>query len=350
MRALTVSAWGKAPTLSNIPKAPPTEGTSQIHILASGLPQLVRSQASGTHYSVTNAPLPYTPGIDGVGYTSEGKLVYFNLLANKPQGGGFAEYANPISRTLTPIPLPTDVSEPQARNTGVKVASLINPTLSSWMALRYRARIDDFTGSGTPFTVLILGATSTSGRIAALLSRQLGAKRVIGVARDASALSQLKSRGTLDDTITLDSEDVSKTDFSLLSDPANLENGTFPLVVLDYIYGPTALALMSALPSAASQAENLEVRWVHIGTLGREAEIALPGPLLRGKNVTISGAGPGSWSVKALARENADMVKAIVEVVPDQGWQEEYGVVQRRLEDVEAAWADLKSRSVFVMQ
>lgn len=342
MRALAVSAWGKPPVLTNVPKPTTGSGKTEIRILASGLPNLVRSQAAGTHYSVQNQSLPYIPGIDATGFTPDNKLVYVNLLANEPSGGGFSEYASVDDRLITPIPVS---SNSDAKAVGIKVASLINPAMSSWMALKHRAYVSTFASSNTPWTVLILGATSTSGRIAAIFARHMGASTVIGAARNAADLDALKSRGILDETIPLDKSDVSKTDFSLLSKSID----SYPLVVLDYIYGPAALALLNALPHSSNKADQLEVRYVHIGTLGREAEIALSGPLLRSKNIQLSGSGPGSWSIKALAKETPSMCQAIAEVLPEEGWQAEYEVIERKLEDVEAAWADQKGRTVFVV-
>ncbi|KAK5319197.1 hypothetical protein LTR70_005098 [Exophiala xenobiotica] len=332
-------------------------------MLASALPQLVRSQAAGTHYSVADVALPYTPGIDGVGYTDDGKLVYVNLLAgSRARGGGFAEWAVVDERAVTEVRAPGSVvtaagdgdgdgasegdeeERMRKREVGVKVAALVNPALSSWMAMKYRANISEFESRGKSWSVLVLGATSASGRIAALFARRLGAARVIGAARDSTALERLRSRGVVDESIVLDRDNVSKTDWSALR---RVE--IYPLVVLDYVYGRAALALMDALPGAASMAEELEVRWVQVGALGGESEIVVPGPLLRGKNLSLSGAGPGSWSMKALGGEMGGLIGAIVEGVGLEGeWREEYGVVERRLEDVGEAWADREGRTVFV--
>lgn len=345
MRALTVSAWGTAPTLSKVAIPSPAAGQTQVKMLASGLAQLVKSQAAGTHYSVQGIPLPYIPGIDGVGYAADTKLVYVNLLGgSKDKGGAFAEYAVVDDRAVTAVPVFDGASEELRRELAVKVAALVNPAMSSWMAMKYRAHIDGFRATGQDWNVLILGATSTSGRIAALFARHFGAKSVLGVARDAGALESMRQKGVIDQAIALDKNDVSGTDWSVLQ-----KQEVYPLVVLDYIYGSTALSLMNALPRAASMAEQLAVQWVHIGTLGREPEIALSGPLLRAKNITISGSGPGSWSMKALAKEMPGMIEAIVEVLPAEGWKEEYGVVERGLEDVKEAWEGGKGRTVFVM-
>lgn len=194
-------------------------------MLASALPQLVRAQAASTHYSVSDVTLPYTPGIDGVGYTDDGKLVYVNLLVgSRARGEGFAEWVVVDERAVTEVSVsvPTrdgdgasdggeeERNREREREVGVKVAALVNPALSSWMAMKYRANIDEFgdTRRGRSWSVLVLGATSASGRMAALFARRLGAARVIGVARDAEALGKLKAKAVIDESIVLDSEDV----------------------------------------------------------------------------------------------------------------------------------------------
>lgn len=266
-------------------------------------------------------------------------------MANQPQGGGFAQYVNVTDRALTPIPVPEGANEEAVKQTAIKVSALFNPAMSSWMAMKYRARIDDFTAEDRAFSVLIVGVTSTSGKIAALFARHLGAKSIIGVARNAEQLNNMEVSGTIDEAILLDSNDVSKTDFSILSKGFE----SYPLVVLDYVYGPAVSALFEALPRSAMQSENLEIRYVHIGTLGKDAKVPIDGPLLRSKNVSISGAGPGSWSMKALAKATPGIINAIVNVIPAERWREEYGVVERSLEQVEEAWTDTKGRTTFVM-
>ena len=337
MKALAVRAWGQTPELITIPVKPAGPNESQIRILASGLPNLVRSQASGTHYTTSKASLPYFPGIDGVGVTENNELVFVSTLTSKPCTGTFTEILTVDDSAIVPLELPPSTNSKEA---AVKIAALVNPTLSSWMALRFRANISTLDN----WNCLILGVTSTSGRIAAMIARHLGATRIIGAARDATALEYLKMDGTLNETIVLDKKDVSKTNFSTLVTEQN-----FPHVILDYIWGLTALAVLNQIPRSAMFAEKLEVRYIHVGTLGGETDVAIPGPLLRAKNVTISGSGPGSWSVKALARETRDMATAIVNVLPSENWKEEYNVVERTLEQVDEAWEDTVMRSVFVM-
>lgn len=346
MRALTVKEWGQSPVLTSdapLPPAPESNQT-QIRVLASALANVVRSQSSGKHYSVDEAVLPYVPGIDGVGLTvPDNKLVYFTSMGNKPApGGAFSDYITVDNFAISDFPGLADASEQVKTATATKVASLMNPSMSSWMAMKYRAHIDDYAASGKEWNALIIGATSASGRIAALQARHLGASKVVGVARSAEQLEALKAKGVIDIAIPLNKENPAKTDF-------NLWRQVFPHVILDYVYGSVASAVLKSIPHSARSAEMAEARYVHIGTLGKDATIPLDGPLLRSTNITISGSGPGAWSLKALSKETPAMIAAIIELVQDEGWEQEYGVAKRSLEDVAAAYDDAKARNVFVM-
>lgn len=72
-------------------------------------------------------------------------------------------------------------------------------------------------------------------------------------------------------------------------------------------------------------------------------DISLPGALLRSKNITIRGAGPGSWSVtKDVAEQYPKLLQKLVEGVG------EFDIKEKKLEDVEEVWGS-KDRSVFVL-
>ena len=67
-----------------------------VRVLAAGLHPRVRSGASGSHYTSTGA-LPLIPGIDGVGETGDGELVYFLLFDTTR--GSMAEHACVVNFT-----------------------------------------------------------------------------------------------------------------------------------------------------------------------------------------------------------------------------------------------------------
>src|ERR1700709_2295447 len=102
MRAITISSFGSQPSFTAMhpPPCDATDDQVNIRVLASGLHQLVRAQAAGTHHSVKTKPLPYILGADGIGVTSDGQTVYFNSIMS---GGGFAERITVSKALVTPV-------------------------------------------------------------------------------------------------------------------------------------------------------------------------------------------------------------------------------------------------------
>lgn len=307
MRAAVVSTFGKPPSYTTIPNLPePTPSQLQLRITATGLHNVVRSRANGTHYS--SPPLPQIPGIDGVGVAPDGTRYYFNAFRT---GGSFASHIN-VERGGA-VPMPDNLDTFQA-------AALVNPATSSWMAMKTRT-------SNLPpkFTLLILGATSTSGRLAIPLARALGAAHIIGAARSASSLSTLGL-----DTSLVVAEDASATDFSSLQ-------GLEIDLILDYVNGPLPAALLSA------HKQSKPLQYVHIGTLSGQ-DMALPGAALRSNDLTIRGSGPGAWSLAEAVKQLPGMLEALATV-------EEQKVRVVKLEGVEGEWerkAEGEGRVVFV--
>src|SRR4051812_6219758 len=79
MNAAVVRAFDRPPRYEAYAAPEPTgEDEILVDVLASGLHPRVRSAARGTHYTSTDE-LPLIPGIDGVGRTPGGELLYFVL-------------------------------------------------------------------------------------------------------------------------------------------------------------------------------------------------------------------------------------------------------------------------------
>ena len=305
MKAALVNEWGTIPKFQDVDSPPPpTTDQVQIKVLAVGAHRLVRTRTTGKHFSATK--LPHLPGSDGIGRTvSDGKLVYFTTFW---EAGSYAEVVNVAKSQVTPVPEDADP---------VQLAGLVNPALSSWMALTSRT-----TNLPEKFSVLIIGATTTSGKVALQLARILGAGQIIGAARNPRAV---ESHG-FDELITLEN-DPATTDYSKAEDVD---------VVLDYIYGPTTLQLFRALKPTTP------VQYVHIGAMSTPT-LTLPGDVLRSKDITVRGSAPGSFTMKALAQEMPKMLAA-VKNLPKQ----DFRIVP--LEDIESAWPDEKNRIVFTVQ
>ncbi|KUI69131.1 Quinidine resistance protein 1 [Cytospora mali] len=312
MRAAVVTTFGQPPQYTSVSDPPsPSPGHLRLRVLAVGVPNVARAIAAGKHF--LTASLPYIPGIDGVGVddsASPPRKYYFSTLPPSP--GSLSEHVNMDQKAL--VPLPDDVDEKS-------VAALANPAQSSWMAIRHRT-------SDLPegWSVAVLGATSASGRVAVRIARALGAGRIIGIARGERALAEVEG---LDERIVLDGEDPARTDFSALGGQVD--------VVLDYVYGPAVVALLSSLRPTR------EVQYVQIGTLGG-GDVALPGALLRSKMIVLRGSGPGSWTMTQLAGETTAILKAVVDLKADS-------LHVARLKDVESFWnsPDVKGkRLVFI--
>ena len=307
MRAVTISSFGAQPTFTTEQPAPSRGSDDQIAIkvLTSGLHPLVRAQVAGTHHSVKTNMLPYIPGADGVGITSDGRTVYFNSVA---AGGGFAEEIIVPRPLVTPVPPGADP---------IHLAGLVNPGISSWMALRARTSPELTPG----FSVLVVGVTGLSGKLAVKFARLLGAGKIIGVARNVHKMMPLE----LDQRIVL-AEIPAETDFSDIGDVD---------LILDYLYGPVTQALLNSLNS------KVPTQYLQIGTVCG-ADICLPGALLRSKNITIRGSAAGAWPMAQLSKELPGLLEAICKL-PDMGLK------VRRLEEAEMAWQMEGERTVFVI-
>lgn len=303
MHTAQVPQWGAPPKYveAKQPQSIPP-GYVRIKVHAAGLHALVRARAAGTHYS--SKTLPHTPGTDGVGRTDDGRMVYFSTFAT---GGSFCDTVDVPEEATTLLP---DGIDP------LQAAAFINPGLSSWMAMKDRAK-----ALPPDFTVLILGVTSASGTIAVSLARALGAGKVIGCARNLTVMRELD----LDELVELKNE-PSQTDFS---------NLTGIDLVLDYVYGKPTEHFFKTVNIAKP------LQYVHIGALAGP-EINLPGSVLRSKDLTIRGSGPGSFSHEALHAQVPLLLDAFVGMKP-------HAVQVASLVDVEKVWSEKGDRLVFVM-
>lgn len=303
MHTAQVTQWGTPPQYLETVNLPANIGPGQarIKVHGVGLHALVRARASGTHYS--SKSLPHVPGTDGVGTLEDGKLVYFSTFAT---GGSYSDFVDVPTEAITPLP---DGVDP------IQVAAFMNPGLSSWMAMKTRCQ-----PLPPSFSVLILGATSASGSIAVSLARALGASTVIGCARNTTAMESLG----LDKMIELKT-DPSLTDFS----PANGVD-----IVLDYVYGPATEQFFKTVKVTKP------LQYVHIGALSGP-EISLPGSVLRSKDLTIRGSGPGAFSHEAMHDEVPHLLRAFVGAKP-------LAVRVAALKDVATTWNEKGDRTVFV--
>ncbi|MGO2670994.1 MAG: quinone oxidoreductase family protein, partial [Lacticaseibacillus paracasei] len=105
MKAAIVTHLDQAPIYGDFPAPKPAPKQVLITVLASSVNQRVRSQADGSHYTKT-PELPFIPGLDGVGRTSDGQLVYF--LTRDPKFGALAEQTVTQQQLMFPLPEDAD--------------------------------------------------------------------------------------------------------------------------------------------------------------------------------------------------------------------------------------------------
>lgn len=272
MYAAVVRSFDRPPTYDVFPE--PT-GPDVVAVVAAGLHPRVRSAANGTHYT-SEGSLPMVPGIDGVGRTANGELLYF--VADDNGIGTMTERAAVDRRRAVVLP---DGADP------VAVAAGMNPAMSSWIALRRRA---NFQPGGS---VLVLGATGNAGQLAVQIAKYLGASKVIGAGRDPERLKLLTTLGA-DDAVNLD--DVAKA-------AADVD------VVLDYLWGePTQQAMSAILHARTDRAHPLT--WIQIGSMAAR-ELILPSYLLRAAALTIVGSGQGSVSARDILADLPELATLI---------------------------------------
>jgi NADPH:quinone reductase-like Zn-dependent oxidoreductase len=276
VHAAVVTSFDQPPAYEPFADPQPIADTDEVvDVLAAGLHPRVRSGAAGRHYSSTGE-LPLIPGIDGVGRTDQGLLVYFVLLETRY--GSMAERAVIDRRRSVPLPDGVDVTA---------IAAGMNPAMSSWVALR--RRIDFQAGQ----SVLVLGATGNAGQLAVQVARHLGASRVIAAGRDAGRLEPLRDLGA-DDIVSLAGSPDS-VGRALGTAAATVD------VVIDYTWGPpTQRALPAILSHRQDDAQPLT--WVQIGSVAGPT-VELQSAWLRAVRVQIVGSGQGSVSAGAIVDE-----------------------------------------------
>jgi NADPH:quinone reductase-like Zn-dependent oxidoreductase len=305
MHAALVEDFNAPPRYREIPAPLPNEGEILVRVRAAALSNLVRIQASGSHYS-SPTKLPFTPGNDGVGVTPDGARVYF--FASRPPFGSMGEYT--VASPAMTIPLSADLDDAVA-------AALGNPGIATWGSMLGRANLQP--GEA----VLVNGATGISGKQAVQVAKYLGASRVIATGRDPEALAQVARLGA-EETISLNQpdEDLLRTFKQALSGVQ---------VVLDYLWGPSAQLLLKAAAGHGSPHGEPRIRFVQIGSISGNA-ITLAAQDLRSSGVELLGSGLGSLSGQQILQSLTAMYAAASKV------QFAIDIDRVPLSEVEEAW------------
>jgi NADPH:quinone reductase-like Zn-dependent oxidoreductase len=310
MKAAVLESAEAIPRYADFENPVASEHRQLMSLVAAGIHPVTRAIATGAHYG-SDHRWPLIPGVDAVARTDDGTLVYTGWPEHP--FGTFAELmATPMG---TPLPEGADP---------VQVAGGLNPGLSSWLPLLARQK------SGPLGTVLVVGATGVAGQLAVQNALALGADHVIAIGRNESALASLS--GANRTTVALvDDADAAE---------ANAENiraaieANRPSTILDFVWGPPAEAVFTALTRSGLDEDDHPVSYIEIG------ESAGPGAvvratLLRSTSITISGSGAGSGDVRQIMQQLPIYMQRIADgtvTIP---------VTPYPLAEVATAWQDL---------
>jgi NADPH:quinone reductase-like Zn-dependent oxidoreductase len=282
MKAAIIPKADSTPVYNDFREPAPSDREVHIAVSAAALSPVVKARAAGAHYS-SPGDFPLVVGIDGVGRLEDGRRVYF-ILPRAPFGSMAERTVAPASQCVA---VPEGLDD-------VTAAAIPNPGLSSWAALKDRAKF----AAGE--TVLVNGATGTSGRLAVQIARHLGAGRIIATGRNAAALESVKALGA-DETIVL-TEDTETLDGAFKEHFARGVD-----VVLDYLWGKSAERMLVTVPKVVK--EGIRVRFVQLGH-SSGANITLPAMALRSAAVELTGSGLGSVPLLRIVEVVGEVLQA----------------------------------------
>jgi NADPH:quinone reductase len=229
----------------------PPAGNALIAVTAAPIVPLDVLCATGTSYFGA-PPLPYIPGVQGVGVVVDGTSVpkgshvWFPTTAGmQPGDGSMAELALAPEADL--VVLPDGVED-------TLVAALGLSAVAGWMALTWRAAMQP--GE----QVLVLGGGGVVGQVAVQAAKRLGARRVVAACRSEDAQQRAHACGS-DAVVPLyDGQDEP----SLTARLAEACDGPLD-VVIDPLFGVPA--------TAASQLLGTRGRLVNLGSSAGETAV-----------------------------------------------------------------------------
>jgi NADPH:quinone reductase-like Zn-dependent oxidoreductase len=314
MKAAIVREQGTTPVYGEFAWPAATDGQVLVNVSAAALSQLSKFHSMGMHYS-SNLQFPIVAGADGVGRLADGTRVYFAFP--------IAPYGSLAEQTVVHahrvIALPDHIDDRIA-------AAIVNPGMSAWAALVYRA------GFQPGQTVLINGATGSSGSLAVQIARYLGAGTIIVTGRDESKLSKLDADAVVAFDMTADGGDRAFADALKPVVAGGVD------VVLDYLWGDSAVAIMSSI---AQTIEGKVTRFISIGTSAGQEMINLPSTILRGSSIELLGSGGRSVAPAHMLASARSVLELAAQGVIH------ISIAEYALEEVERAWqAPLTPRPV----
>jgi len=258
VNAAVLHQFGSPPRFEQFTDPVPIEDEAIVHVRAASVKPVDKQLASGTHFARQHL-LPHICGVDGVGVLDDGTRVFFG--GPRAPYGAMAEHTV-VSRRFC-FSLPDEVDDATA-------AALPNPGVSAWLSLAWRARLKQAE------SVLILGATGTTGRLAVQIAKILGAGRIVAAGRNQAVLHSLP----VDATIRLD-----QSREELIA--AFRQQGSFD-VIIDYVWNGPTEALLAALTRDEFVVAGPEIRLIQVGE-SAGPQIGLSAAALRSTPLTIRG-------------------------------------------------------------
>lgn len=313
MHAALVHSFDAPPRYEPFDDPVPNGEEVLVKVAAAGLHPIVKLIASGRHYGSV-AKFPFIPGLDGAGRLEDGSRVLFGIA--RPPYGSFAESS--VTTRDACMPIPEGIDDATA-------AAISNPAMSSWAALTMRIHFNP--GEN----VLILGATGTAGHLAVQIAKRLGAGRIVAVARDHEGLEKVGA-----DAIVSLSQPHDALVQALREQIASNDIG----IVLDYLWGQPAEALLDAISQKGLQDSRSHIRYIQIGN-SAGPKISLDAGTLRSSGMELLGSGFGSVQLDLLRKSIANFLVEAAKKPFD------FHAKPVPLRDVESLWSS-KERLVFI--
>jgi len=307
MRAAVISEHRAPPSLVERDDPPAAEGKAIIELRAAALNVADLAIASGS-FPAGSPPLPYVPGIEGVGTVvrserfSPGTRVWASGRGlGVATDGSFSERFAASDEVLVEVPAGID---------DTIAAALGVVGLAAWLPLTWLARVR------SDESVLVLGATGAVGSIAVQVAKILGAGRVVAAGRDATRLERARELGA-DAVVELEGDELAARLIAAFA-------GAPPTVVFDPLCGPPLQAATAAAGAGA--------RIVQLGQSAGPAATVLSGQV-RGKQLQILGYSNFAVPLDAvadgyrdlLAHAAAGRIKVDAETIPLAGVADAWG-------------------------
>ena len=287
MKAAVLYKAGEIPQYDDFTDPVPQDNELLIQVKAASIKNLDKARAKGAHYD-QHEKFSVVVGVDGVGVLADGTRVYAGSRA-----GMMAEKA--LINKNWYIPVPNGVND-------VTAAAIPNPAISAWLSLAYKGKLK----KGD--TVLILGATGITGKLAVQIARHLGAGRIIATGRNAAVLSNLDA----DVTISLSQPD------DAIKQALKAEALQYPFdIVIDYLWGkPAELVLETLTGHDLNTTADHITRFVQVGEMAG-THINLPAATLRSAPIELVGAGGGSISKEMIVKIQTEILPEVFKLASE---------------------------------